>query len=147
MFTYILPIENFFGGNGWKMPILFSTGVNLLELKKLDMDKYIKIIMLAFDKVYKELSYDNSFKSIQLVAEYSNSNLNPNFWESGQALTTEHIGSDEPLALNYTDSQGITFTVREPFQIQYPDMTNQCFSTMLHNINLSKSELAIIVEE
>jgi hypothetical protein len=147
MFTYILPIENFFGGNGWKMPVIFTTDVNLTELKKPDMNKYIKIMMLAFNKLFNELSYNNSFTSIQLVAEYSNSNLNPKFWEAGQAITTEHIGTDEALSINFTDSQGIAFTVKEPFQIQHPEMINQIFFNVLHRISLTESDLAVIIED
>lgn len=147
MFTYILPIENFFGGNGWKMPVIFTTGVDLMEMKKPDMDKYIKVMMLAFNKFYNQLSYNNSFKSIQLIAEYSNSNLNPNFWDAGQIITTEHIGTDEVLTLNFTDSQGICFTVKEPFQIQHPEMINQIFFNVLHNISLNENDLAVIIED
>lgn len=144
MFVYLLPVENFHGGDGWKMPVVFSTGTDLDQLKRSDLARYIKIMILAFQKAHKEKSYDHGFSAILLEAEYSQMRLNPNFW-SEQSMTVEHMTSDEELKLSLIDNLNITYDVKEPERLKQgldPQLMEH-----VHYINLSLTDLEIIIDD
>lgn len=144
MFVYLLPIENFHGGDGWKMPVVFSTGTDLDQLKRSDLARYIKIMLLAFQKAHKEKSFDHGFTAIQLEAEYSQMRLEPDFWND-QSMTVEHLTSDEELKLSIIDNLNITYDVKEPERLKHA--LDPLLMDHLHYINLTVTDLEIIKDE
>lgn len=144
MFVYLLPIENFHGGDGWKMPVVFSTGTDLDQLKRSDLARYIKIMLLAFQKSHKEKSFDHGFTAILLEADYSQMRLEPDFWND-QSITVEHMTSDEELKLSIIDNLNITYDVLEPKRLK--QVLDPLLMDHLHYINLSVADLEIIKDE
>lgn len=144
MFVYLLPVENFHGGDGWKMPVIFSIATDLEQLRKNDFVRYIKIMLLAFQKAHEEKSFNDGFSSIFVEGEISRMRLEPNFWDE-QYITVEHIRHDEDIKLVLVDHQDITFDVNEPERIK--DAINPLFLEYVHHITLNDADLEIIKDE
>lgn len=145
MFSYILPVENSHGSDSWKMPVIFSIPLDLTIVKKKDIGKFIKIMILSFQKAYKENTSSCTFISIDLYALESHSRLSPNFWNYGQAIATEHLDYDERIQLCFVDEHNVTFEVKEPKEIPSNLLSN--IAEYMHFIQLSDQDLSIIEEE
>lgn len=144
MFNYLLPVENFHGGDGWKMPVTFSIDTDLDQLKKTDLVRYIKIMILAFQKAHKAKSFDHGFTALLLEAEYSQMRLNPDFWKE-QSITDEHMTSDEVLKLSVIDNLNITYDIHEPERLK--QQLDSVLKDHIQHIEISASDLEIIIDD
>lgn len=145
MNNYILPVENFLGGNGWKMPIPFSTDLDLAALKRKNLGQFIKLMIVVFQKAHNKKSYHKGFTTIELECTYSRMKLNPDIGTTNETITDEHIGSDETLKVKFEDHQGICFDVMEP--IPYPEIFESSLLGLLQHTVLNSGDLSLILDD
>lgn len=152
-YKYLLPVFNSSGGNYWKMPIILTTEIDLVALKKSDLDKYIKVMLLSFQKLHKEISLKSEYNSIVVHAEYSNCRINNDFWNSHQLIATSQIGSKEKIVIALVDSSNISFSVKDPVLLELDGLSDSALSLIniiseyLHEISLTGEDLSIIIED
>lgn len=145
MNNYILPVKNFFGGDGWDMPIAFSTDYDLAALKRKNLGQYIKLMIVAFQKAHNSKSFIKGFSAIELECTYSRMKLSTDIGNTNDTITDEHIGSDETLKIKFEDHQGIAFDVMEP--LPYPAVVESSLLGLLQHITLNTSDLSVIFED
>lgn len=144
MKNYILPVENFMGGAGWKMPIPFSVDCDLESLKRKNLGQFIKLMIVVFQKAHNKKSYNKGFTAIELECTYSRMKLNPDIGTTNETITDEHIGSDETIKIKFEDHQRICFDVMEP--IPYPEVFESSLLGMLQHTVLNTGDLSLIME-
>lgn len=144
MKNYILPVENYFGGDGWKMPA-FSTECDLQTLKR----KKTFSVHQTLDCFPKKHTIQNHsvrvFSAIELECTYSRMKLNPDIGATNETITDEHIGSDETLKIKFENHQGIAFDVSEPLPCS--EALEPALVGSIQHITLSTSELSLIFED
>lgn len=145
MQSYILPVENSHGGDSWKMPIIFSAPIDLSEIKKKDIGKFIKIMLLTFQKAYRENTSSCTFISIGLHTLETNSKLQPDFWNYGQAIATEHLEYNERIELSLIDEHNVSFEVKEPKEIESNLLSS--IAEHVHFIQITAQDLSIIEDD
>lgn len=145
MKNYILPVENYFGGDGWKMPVAFSTECDLQTLKRKNLSQYIKLMIVVFQKAHNTKSFSQGFSAIELECTYSRMKLNPEIGSTNETITDEHIGSEETLKIKFENHQGIAFDVSEP--LPYTESLEPALVGSIQHITLSTSDISLIFED
>lgn len=145
MNRYILPTMTHFGGDQWKILVAISIEADLQQLKRSDLARYIKTLILAAQKALRQKSAATSYTALEFQAQYSRNRIDPDFWNEGQRMTVEHIGSDEAIKLILTDQKDYTYIVQEPVLLTEPLCPEML--AFIEITTIEADDLAIITDE